>query len=389
MSKRKRSRLSRRLRLRRSKSRAGAVSDGTLQPSESALQQTKIEVFAFGPTEEVRQSIQTVDEIESLRSKFPQIWVNVVGLGDMVLIHKLGHLFGLHPLALEDVIHVHQRAKVEPYENSIYIVVREVERIEPFESDQVSIFLGKDFVVTFQERPGDDFDAIRRQLSQTESLLRKQCQPDYLVYRLVDAVIDGYFPALERVGDQLDDLDEKVSNHPSPSVFSTIHQLRGDLLLLRRAVWPHREAVNQLLRDPNPQISEHTRTYLRDVYDHTVQLIDIVETYRDVCTDLRDYYMSTISNRSNEIMKVLTIIATIFIPLSFVVGLWGMNFDPAASPWNMPELNWRYGYPMALAVMAGVAGGMIYFFRRRGWIGSGENRHTKENPGGDESHVVE
>ena len=368
MSKRNRSRLSRRLRLRSSKSRPGAAPEASLHPSELAGPRPAIEVFAFSPTEVVSQSIQSVQEIVPLRAKFSLIWVNVVGVRNAEVMRELGQIFGLHPLALEDVVHVHQRAKVDAYDSSLYIVVREVEQVAPFETDQVSIFLGDGFVLTFQERPRDNFDAIRSQLKQAGSLLRQNCHADYLVYRLIDAVVDGYFPALENIGDRLDELDDQVSNHPTSAVFSTVHQLRGDLLLLRRAIWPHREAVNQLIRDPDPRISDHTRTYLRDVYDHTTQLIDLVETYREICTDMRDFYMSTVSNRMNEIMKVLTIIATIFIPLSFVVGIWGMNFNTEASPWNMPELNWYFGYPMALAVMAAVAGGMLVFFYRRGWL---------------------
>lgn len=381
MSKRNRSRLSRRLRLRRSKSRPGAAPEASLHPSELAGPPPAIEVFAFSPTDVVTKSIASVKEIEPLRAKFGVVWVNVVGLGDADVIRDLGRLFGLHPLALEDVVHVHQRAKVDAYESAIYIVVREVEQVAPFESDQVSIFLGDNFVLTFQERPGDNFDAIRNQLEHIGSFLRQNCRPDYLVYRLIDAVVDGYFPALEHVGDRLDELDEKVSDHPTPAIFSMVHQLRGDLLLLRRAIWPHRDAINELVRDPNPRISDHTRTYLRDVYDHTVQLIDLVETYREICTDLRDFYMSSVTNRLNEIMKVLTIIATIFIPLSFVVGIWGMNFNTNVSPWNMPELNWYYGYPMAIAVMVAVAGGMLYFFYRRGWLERHDGETTPKDKG--------
>lgn len=368
MSKRHRARLSRRLRLRRGKSRPGAAPEASLHPAELTGARPTIEVFAYNRNEVIHHTVKAVKEIEPLRDKFPLVWVNVVGLGDADVIRDLGKLFSLHPLALEDVVHAHQRAKVDVYDSSLYIVVREVEQTAPFETDQVSIFLGDGFVLTFQERPRDNFDSIRSQLKQSGSFLRLNCHPDHLVYRLIDAVVDGYFPALEQIGDQLDEIDEQVANHPSPAVFTKVHQLRGDLLLLRRAIWPHREAVNQLVRDPNPRIGDHTRTYLRDVYDHTTQLIDLVETYREICTDMRDFYMSSVSNRMNEIMKVLTIIATIFMPLSFVVGIWGMNFNTEASPWNMPELNWYYGYPMALGVMVAVASGMMVFFYRRGWL---------------------
>jgi magnesium transporter len=368
MSRRNRARLSRRLRVRRGKSRPGAAPEASLHPSHVEGPRPAIEVFAFNQADVVNHSVANVKEIEPLRAKYPLVWVNVVGLGDADVIRDLGKLFNLHPLALEDVVHAHQRSKVDAYDSSLYIVVREVEQAEPFETDQVSLFLSDGFVLTFQERPRDNFDAIRNQLKQAGSFLRQNCHADYLAYRLIDAVVDGYFPVLERIGDQLDELDEQVANHPSPAVFTKVHQLRGDLLLLRRAVWPHREAVNQLIRDPNPRIGDHTRTYLRDVYDHTTQLIDLAETYREICSDMRDFYMSSVGVRMNEIMKVLTIIATIFMPLSFIAGIWGMNFNTEASPLNMPELNWYYGYPMALGVMIAVAAMMMYFFYRRRWL---------------------
>ena len=250
----------------------------------------------------------------------------------------------------------------------LLIVTRLVALIaEHLESEQISIFLGKNFVVTFQQRSGDCFDPVRERIRTSRGRIR-EAGADYLAYALIDAVIDTYFPVVEQFADHLDDLDEEVATRQTPTVTDRIHGVRNDLLLLRRSVWPHRDALNELVRDQHPLITDETRVFLRDCYDHTVQLIDLLEVYREMCADLRDYYLSLVSNRMNDVMKVLTIIATIFIPLSFVAGLYGMNFNTAL-PGNMPELNWPYGYVGAISVMVVIALGMLIYFWRRGWIG--------------------
>jgi len=182
-------------------------------------------------------------------------------------------------------------------------------------------------------------------------------------------VVDGYFPVLDQYAERLEDLDAQVTASNPRETMHRIHDMRGDLLMLRRAIWPHREALNALARDPHPLVTQETRLHLRDCLDHVVALVDLTETYREMCSDLRDYYLATVSNRTNEIMKVLTVIATIFMPLTFIAGLYGMNFSPDHSPWNMPELRWYFGYPFALAMMAAVAGWMFFYFRRKGWMG--------------------
>jgi len=205
--------------------------------------------------------------------------------------------------------------------------------------------------------------------------MRRECKPDYLAYRLLDEVIDGYFPVLEAYGDLLEELDNALVAESSPALLSQIHRVRTGLLLLRRSVWPHREAISELMHASHEHISDTTRLYLRDCYDHCVHILDLMETYRELASDLRDFYLTTVSNRMNEVMKVLTIIATIFIPLSFIAGLYGMNFNPKRSRWNMPELDWPLGYPFALALMVIVAAAMLLFFRRRGWIGKHASQH--------------
>jgi len=234
----------------------------------------------------------------------------------------------------------------------------------------VARVLGPDYVLTFQERPGKDcIEPVRDRIRGNRGRIRG-ARADYLAYRLIDAVVDGYFPVLERYGELLEDLEEEVTVSVDRSLTSRIHQVKSDLLMIRRALWPHREAINTLVRDGCKLIDDETRIYLRDCYDHSVQLIDMVETYRELGADLRDLYLSSISNRMNEIMKVLTVISTIFIPLTFIVGIYGMNFNTEKSPWNMPELNWYYGYPLCWAVMAMVTAAMVAFFARKGWLGA-------------------
>ncbi len=330
--------------------------------------QSVVHLIAFNKDRLIEKRIEHIHQLQAYLDQATVTWISVNGFGDTKTIKHIGELFGFHPLALEDVINVHQRAKVEPYGEHLFIVTRLVAMTaEHLESEQISIFLGKNFVVTFQQRSGDSFDPLRERIRTGGGRIR-EAGADYLAYALIDAVVDSYFPVVERFADRLDDLDEEVATGQSPSVTERIHDVRNDLLLLRRSVWPHRDALNELVRDQHPVIADETCLFLRDCYDHTVQLIELLEVYREMCADLRDYYLSLVSNRMNDVMKVLTIIATIFIPLSFVAGLYGMNFNTAL-PGNMPELNWPYGYVAAISVMASIAFGMLIYFWRRGWIG--------------------
>jgi magnesium transporter len=231
------------------------------------------------------------------------------------------------------------------------------------ETEQLSIVLGSDYVLTFQETPGDCFDPVRLRLRLNRGKLRTS-GPDYLSYALLDAVIDNYFPVLEKYGERLQQMEDAIIGRPHPAMVREIHAVKRDLLAVRRAVWPLREAVNSLVRDQSPRFTSETRLYLRDCYDHVMQILEVVETYRDVSTALMETYLSSISNRMNEIMKVLTIISTIFMPLSFVAGVYGMNFT------HMPELDWWLGYPLALAIMGLIAFALLYFFWRKGWLGA-------------------
>jgi magnesium transporter len=244
-----------------------------------------------------------------------------------------------------------------------------VEIVDRVETDQLSLFLGKDYVLTFQERVGDAFEPVRERIRKSGVRVR-DAGPDYLAYCLIDAFIDYYFPVLESYGERLESIEEDVLSRPGPQLVSQTHEVKRDLLTLRRAIWPLRETVNSLVREPSPFISDDTRVYLRDCYDHTIQIIDLLENYRDVASSLMEVYLSSVSNRLNEIMKILTMFTAFFIPLSLIAGIYGMNFNTARSPLNMPELNWYLGYPFVLGLMAAVSIGMLTFFKRKGWLRS-------------------
>jgi magnesium transporter len=323
-----------------------------------------IRVQAYGPDQVQEGKIDDPRDLKSFLGKWPVTWVDVEGLGDETTIRAIGEIFGLHPLALEDVVNVHQRPKVEQYADHHFIVSRMVTLGDRLETEQLSLFLGKDFVLTFQERPGDCLDPVRERIRRGRGRIR-QTGSDYLAYALLDAVVDGYFPVLEQYGDRLEALEDEVVLRPERSAILRMHAIKHDLLNLRRSIWPMREAVNSLFPDTTPLVSAETRIYLRDCYDHAIRIIDLVENYREIASSLNDIYLSSISNRMNEIMKVLTIIATIFIPLSFVAGVYGMNFD------YMPEIHWPWGYPLALLLMSGTACGLLAYFWRKGWIGAG------------------
>ena len=342
---------------------------GTLLGDPSAPKPV-INVIAYSSDGCKEQAIQDVAELREYLGHWPVTWINVEGLGGVQTIERLADLLGLHRLAVEDTVNTHQRAKVEHYPNQLFMVAHMADYHESLETEQLSLFLGKNFVVTFQEgRPGDPFNPVRERIRHAVGHVR-QSGADHLAYCLIDAVIDGYFPVLETTGERLEDLEAEILTRPTGRTASGVHQIKRELMTLRRTIWPLREAMNSLVRDPSPLVTDETRLYLRDCYDHTVRIIDFIETYRELGSDLMDLYLSRISLRMTEVMKVLTIIATIFIPLTFISSIYGMNFHTELSPWNMPELTWYLGYPFALSLMAAMALGMLTYFRRKGWLGS-------------------
>ena len=350
---------------------------------DPAAPQPVVRVLAYGVDvcqEGKLEGKKDLDRLPQIVKEHAVTWVDVEGLGDVETLRTLGKIFGLHELALEDVLNSHQRAKVEQYPNHLFIVARILETVEKLETDQLALFLGQNYVLTFQHRRGDSFDPLRARIRHGGGIIRHS-GPDYLAYALLDNVVDFYFPILESLGERIENLEETILQNGGRHLVAHIHNVKADLLLLRRTIWPLRDALHALVRDPNPFIKDETRIYLRDCSDHTFQIIDLLETYRELTSDLLELYHSSLANRMNEIMQVLTVIATIFIPLTFIVGVYGMNFDPATSPWNMPELEWYYGYPAVWIVMLLVAGGMLYFFRRRKWLPFGRDKknHEPEN----------
>jgi magnesium transporter len=292
-------------------------------------------------------------------------WVDVRGFGDEDILQRLGGIFKLHPLVLEDVINVPQRPKVEDYDDQLVIIAQMVVP-KPggrgFWREQVSLILGKNYLLTIQEEPEHDcFDPVRDRIRFSKGSIRER-NADYLAYTILDSIIDGFFPVLEDYGERIEDLENEVVARPTPKTLDKIHQIRRDLLLLRRAIWPQREAINTLIRDASPLISRDVQIYLRDCYDHAIQVLDMVETYRELASSLMDVYLSSVSNRMNEIMKVLTVISTLFIPITFVAGVYGMNFKV------MPELEWRWGYLAVWILMLSIVASLVYFFWKRGWF---------------------
>jgi len=325
----------------------------------------------YNETNATCQQLATPEESLPYLDSKSVSWIDVQGLGSENILQRIGQVFKLHPLVLEDVVNVPQRPKVEDYEDQLLIITRMVIPKESgfgFYSEQVSFVLGKHYLLTVQEEPEHDcFEQVRVRIRSHKSLLRKQ-GPDYLAYTLLDAIIDGFFPVLEDYGELIEDLEEEVVTNPTRQTLTKIYRVRRELLYLRRAIWPQRDAINSLIRDGSDLISDHVQVYLRDCYDHAVQVLDMVETYRELTSGLMDVYLSAVGNRMNEIMKLLTVISSIFIPLTFIAGVYGMNFNTEKSPWNMPELNWYWGYPLCLASMVAIAAGLIFFFWRRGWF---------------------
>lgn len=298
-------------------------------------------------------------------------WLNVQGLGDINMLQQMGDVFQLHPLVLEDIVNVPQRPKVERYGNQLVIITHVVTFLpsgQGFASEQVSFVLGDNYLLTVQQNSvHDHFAPIRTRIQQAKGTIRRM-GADYLAYTLLDAIVDGFFPVLEAYGEQLEILEDEVMLHPSQKTLQNIYHLKRDLSNLRHLIWLQRDTLASLLRDKDTFISRDLEIYVRDCYDHAIQLLDIVQSYREACAGLMEIYLSVMSNRMNEVMKTLTVISTIFIPLTFIAGIYGMNFNTAASPLNMPELNWYWGYPSAWLVMVLIAGGLVYFFWKRGWF---------------------
>lgn len=310
---------------------------------------------------------QQVDHIDQLKAALEHdtiSWIDVQGFGDEVLIRQLAELFSMHPLAVEDVVNIPQRPKLESFDEHVLLIVRMVrmDDTQRVDMEQVSIVLGANYVLTFQERYGDVLDPVRRRLRSGQGIIRTK-GADYLAYAIFDTIVDGYYPVIEQMGNLLEELEVEVIENPTPALLHRLNRIKNTLTNLRRAIWPQREAANELCRDELPQIQPEVRVFLRNTYDHCVQTTEVTEMYREMVNGLMNTYLSAVANRTNDVMKVLTVVATIFIPLTFLAGIYGMNFD------HMPELHTRWGYPLFWAIIGVVASVMVLFFRRRGWLG--------------------
>lgn len=328
---------------------------------------SRIHVMRYTDSDFREAELASDAELDDWLSDESVVWINVDGLGDASLIESLGDRFQLHRLVREDIVHVHQRSKVEDFVSHLFIVARMVTLDGQLTSEQISLIVGPNFVLTFQEARGDCLDPVRQRIREHHGRIRHS-GADYLAYALFDAILDGYFPVVGQFGEQLSEIENVLMQRGSNLTINEIHRIRGDLYVLERSIMSHRDAVNALMRETTSLITTETRTYLRDCHDHVIQITDATGICREITSDLRDHYFAQISARQNEITKVLTIMASVFIPLSFVTSLYGMNFDASRSEWNMPELRWTYGYPFALSLMGAIASGLLLFFWKRGWF---------------------
>ena len=338
---------------------------GTLAAAPEA-RATKITVIAYKPDDILEKIVGDLTEIETLRRDWPMLWISVEGLGSADRIGQLGKMFGLHPLALEDAVGQHQRPKAEAYDGYLFVVTEKAKcQGDDFEAEQVNLFIGASFLITMQETPHETKPVLARLRGGSQKRERFM-HADYLAYSIVDTLIDEFFPLLDHFSDRLDTLEEEVVARPRRQLIADTHVIKRELQQIRHALWPMREMINNF-SSATELVHEETRPYLRDCYDHIIQIVDIVETYRERASSLVDIYLSSMANRTNEVMRVLTIISTIFMPLSFIASLYGMNFD-TGSKWNMPELHWKYGYPYALGLMTVVTILLLLYFRRKGWF---------------------
>jgi len=346
-------------------SKKAGMSPGTLvHIGEKKAEQVKIQVFDYDEGYFEERELDTIEECFPYRLKPTVTWINIDGIHEVDTIEKIGKAFDLHPLIMEDILNTQQRPKLDEFEDYLFITLRMLiydDTEKNLKTEQVSLVLGQNYLISFQEMEGDVFDPVRERIRKGKGRIRKMGH-DYLAYALIDAIVDNYFVVLEKIGEDIESLEEEVVSDPGTETVQKIHQLKRELIFLRKAVWPLREVIGVLDRGESKLFQEKTAVFLRDVYDHTIQVIDTIETFRDMVSGMLDIYLSSVSNRMNEVMKVLTIIATIFIPLTFIAGIYGMNFK------FMPELESKWGYPLVLAVMLGLGVIMLWLFRRKKWL---------------------
>lgn len=331
---------------------------------EKKVGEPKITLIEYTAETYTAKTLTSLKECPPLKEAPTITWLNITGLHQVELMEEVGACFNIHPLVLEDILNTTERPKLENYENYLFVILKRfnlAERTEEIEEDQVALILGKNYVLSFEEKENQSFNIIREQLKIGQNLLRKS-GADYLAYSLIDITVDHYFSVLEKLGEKIEVLEVEVVEKPVRETLEKIHQIKRKLLTLRKSIWALREVLNSLERIGSPLLSRETLIYLRDVYDHSIEIIETVETYREMLSGMLDIYLSSLSNRLNEVMKVLTIIATIFMPLTFIAGVYGMNFR------YMPELYWKWSYPVVWLIMIAIGVAMYYYFKRRGWL---------------------
>lgn len=349
---------------RRAHEKAGQPPGTPLFIGRKKMEEVRVSYIRYNENLHEEKDNSTPKECADLCKSSDVVWINIEGIHDAGAIEEIGELFNIHSLTVEDILNTMQRPKFEDFDSYLFIVLKMLSFTDintGMDREQVCMILGENFVITFQEKPGDVFDTVREQIRGCRGRIRRE-GADYLAYALIDAVVDSYFLILETIGDQIEEIEDQVILTPDPDNVSKIHRFKRAMLFMRRTVWPLREEIALLEKSGSDLVRKSTAVFLRNLYDHTIQVIDTVETYRDVISGMHDMYLSSVSNRMNQIMKVLTIIATIFIPLTFISGVYGMNFR------YMPEINWRWGYFVILGFMLAVSIVMLSYFKKKKWI---------------------
>jgi magnesium transporter len=350
--------------MKRASKKIGLAPGTLVHVGEKKTEEVQITLIDYDATHFQEKVIEAVEESFPFKEEPTVTWINIDGLHEVGVIESLGKHFGLHPLILEDIVHTGQRPKMEDFEEYLFTVLnmlRYDQEDDQVKAEQVSLVVGPNYVLSFQERSGDVFNGVRERLRKGKGRIRK-AGSDYLAYALLDAVVDEYFLILETIGEKIEVVEEELLANSTRETLQNIHDMKREMIFFRKQVWPLRELINGLSKGESSLIRESTGIYLRDIYDHTIQIIDTIESFRDMLSGMLDIYLSTISNKMNEVMKVLTIMATIFIPLTFLAGIYGMNFK------YMPELEWRWGYFMVWGVMVVIVVSLVGYFKRKRWL---------------------
>jgi magnesium transporter len=349
----------------RKRSRKAGLPPGTLvHIGEKKAEKASIRIIDYDESRLEEKALQSVEECCPYKDTPTVTWINIDGIHQVDIIEKIGKHFDLHPLVQEDILNTDHRPKLEDHENYLFLILKMLtydNTEKELKMEQVSLIIGPAFVLSFQESQGDVFDAVRERLRKAKGRIRKM-GPDYLAYALTDAIVDNYFVVLEKIGEEIESLEDELITEPGTETVESIHNLKRELIFLRKSVWPLREAIVGLEKGDSDLIQDKTAVYLRDVYDHTIQVIDTIETFRDMVSGMLDVYLSSLSNKMNQVMKVLTIIATLFIPMTFIAGIYGMNFK------IMPELEWHWGYLFAWVIMILIGLSMVFYFKKKKWI---------------------